>query len=355
MRDDNDFSRLLVVMLLMGSVSGCSPLQEKKSAPTLNVVELIIRGDYAQAKVVAQQQEESNPEALEQINTVIGNYKSALPERLEDHINHQRWEEIHKLLAQAEWRIPGSPELNAAQARWKIIQSEQQQRLEIQRLIIDSEALHANIVMDRQLLRMAPLDLSISSRLEKHIEKSKIMAAKLMQIGERALMEGHLVLAQQSLPLAHKLNWTPESKVATTELENILAQQQQEALELKWKSLAEQKRREFQWLVAELAGSLAKEQLVRATSLLKQAEAIESDSGELKKLKLQLQRRVEQVIEKNLEQGIKHYRQEKFAKAIENWDQVLKLDPDHKQARINILRAENVVSNLERLIEKGEQ
>jgi Flp pilus assembly protein TadD len=87
---------------------------------------------------------------------------------------------------------------------------------------------------------------------------------------------------------------------------------------------------------------------------MKQAEAINRNSEKLQRLKQQLQQKIDRAVEKHLEQGIKHYRQDQFAEAIDEWNQVLKMEPNNKQAQINMLRAEQVLSNLERLIEKRE-
>jgi len=344
--------QLVIIVFLAISMSGCFVLKEKLPAPTMNVIELIIRGDYTQAHVQAQQQAKQDPEQLKQVNTVIANYEAALPEKLQDHILHQRWEEIHLLLVQAEQRIPDSPVLSEAKVSWLAVQEEELKRLKVQNLIVNSEALYANRALDEQLLRITPLNSVIKQRFKGYSAKAKKMSAKLVQIGKQALEEEHFFLAEQTLPLAYQLNVTQESKAAKIALDNLHAQQQQDALALKWESLAQQKKQQFERLMNELKDALAKEQLVRSVRLLKQAEVIDSDHDKLREPKLQLQQKVAQAVELNLAQGIKHYRQEQFAEAIEDWTRVLQLEPDNKQAQINILRAEKVMSNLQRLIDK---
>jgi len=279
----------VVIILLVNIISACTAMKEKEPPPTMNVIELIIQGEYGQAKAQAA----NDPEQLKQVNKVIADYEAALPKKLHQHIVHQRWEEIQLLLEQAEQRIPNSPALSEAKAQWRAAQEEEQQQLEIQRLIAESEALYANMILDQQLLRINPRDFSVNWRSQSYPKKAKTMAAKLLQVGEQALTENHIALAQQTLPLAHQLNATPESKAAKTELENVLARQQQEAQELQRQSLAQQRRQQFKQLVSELEGALAKEQLERSINLLKQAEAIDRGSEKLPPLKRQLQQKID--------------------------------------------------------------
>ncbi len=317
----------------------------------MNVIELIIEGNYAQARIQAT----NNPDQLKQVEKVIADYEAALPKTLDQHISNQRWEEANQLLKQAEHRIPDSPVLKKEKNRWRTIQQKEQQHLETQRLIAESESLYANLTVDQQLLRIDPKNRAANQRSKSYRKKTKLMAENLLQIGSQALAKNDLTLAQKTLPLALQLYSTSKSRAANHALEDILTQQQQEIMELKQQSLAQQKRQQFKQLTNKLIDALAKAQLVRAITLMKQAEAINRNSEKLQPLKQQLQQKIDQAVEKHLEQGIKHYRQDQFAEAIDEWNQVLKIEPDNKQAQINMLRAEQVLSSLERLIEKSER
>ncbi len=351
MQNSKLFFQSILIILLANTISACGLVGERKpEQPAMNVIELIIEGNYTQAQALAA----NNPDQLKQVEKVIANYETALPKKLEQHISNQRWEEANQLLKQAEQRIPGSPVLKKAKNRWQTIQQKEQQHLETQRLIAESEALYANLTVDQQLLRIDPENRAANQRSKGYRKKTKSMAKKLLQTGKQALKKNDLILAQKTLPLALQLDSTSESRAANSELEDILTQQQQEIMELKQQSLAQQKRQQFKQLTNKLIDALAKEQLVRAITLMKQAEAINRNNEKLQLLKQQLQQKIDQAVEKHLEQGIKHYRQDQFAEAIDDWNQVLQMEPDNKQAQINMLRAEQVLNNLERLIEKKE-
>ncbi len=346
-------AKVSLFILIVVTLSACVPLQEKKPTPAsnLNVIELIIRGDYTQALIQAA----DNPDERQQVEKVIANYEAALPNKLEQEITDQRWEDANRLLLQAEHRIPNSPILKQAKARWQAIQKKEQRRLEIERLIADAEALYANMTIDRQLLHIDPKDKNTKKRLLKYRKKTQSMVNKLLKIGKLALQEENVVLAQKTLPLAYQLSATTESKEAKAALENVLTQQHQESMELRQQSLAQQRRQQLRELTSKLASALEKRDLERAIVLLKQAEAINKNSEKLQPLKQQLRKEIEQVVEQHLEQGSKYYRQDQFSDAITRWNQVLKLAPDNKQAQINILRTEQVISNLKRLTEKGKK
>lgn len=351
MQNNKLFFQSVLVILLANILTACELVSEKKTEqPAMNVIELIIEGDYTQARSRAN----NNPDQLKQVEKVIANYETALPKKLDHHINNQRWEEVNQLLKQAEHRIPDSPVLKKEKNRWQTIQQKEQQHLETQRLIAESEALYANLTVDQQLLRIDPENRAANQRLKGFRKKTKTMAEKLLQTGKQALVENDLTLAQKTLPLALQLNSTSESRAANHALEDILTQQQQEIMELKQQSLAQQKRQQFKQLTNKLIDALAKAELAQAITLVKRAEAINKNSEKLQSLKQQLQKKIDQAVEKYLEQGIKHYRQDQFAEAIDDWNQVLKVEPNNKQAQINILRAEQVLSSLERLIEKRE-
>ena len=352
MQNNRLFFQSILIILLANTISACGLMGERKSEqPTMNVIELIIEGNYTKARALAA----NDPDQLKQVEKVIANYEAALPKKLEQHISNQRWEEANQLLKQAEHRIPDSLVLKKAKNRWQTIQQKEQQHLETQRLIAESEALYANLTVDQQLLRINPENKTANQRSKSYRKKTKLMAENLLQTGKQALAKNDLTLAQKTLPLALQLNSTSESRAANNALEDVLTQQQQEIMELKQQSLAQQKRQQFKQLTNKLIDALAKEQLVRAITLMKQAEAINRNSEKLQPLKQQLQQKIDQAVEKYLEQGIKHYRQDQFAEAIDDWNQVLKMEPDNKQAQINMLRAEQVLSNLERLIEKSEK
>ncbi|MCF6218310.1 MAG: hypothetical protein L3J62_01750 [Gammaproteobacteria bacterium] len=353
MQKNKTFFQSTLLILIIGTLSACAPLQEKKPTPpsNLNVIELIIRGDYAQALTQAA----NNPDERQQVEKVIANYEAALPKKLEQQISDQRWEEANRLLLQAEHRIPDSPALKQAKARWKAIQEKEQQHLEIERLIANSEALYANMTIDRQLLHLDPENPDAKKRSLKYRKKTQSMVKKLLKTGQQALQEKNLVLAQQTLPLAYQLSATTESKKAKAALENVLTQQHQENIELRQQSLAQQRRQRLRALTSQLESALEKRELERAIVLLKQAEAINRNSEKIQPLQQQLHKAIEQVVEQHLEQGRKYYRQDQFSDAITSWSQVLKLSPDNKQAQINILRTEQVISNLKRLTEKDKK
>ncbi len=350
MQINKTFFQYTLLLLILGTLSACAPIKEKKPAPpsNLNVIELIIRGDYSQALLQAA----DNPDERQQVEKVIANYEAALPKKLEQLITDQHWEEANRLLLQAEHRIPDSPVLKQAKVRWQATQKKEQQRLETERLIANSEALYANMTIDRQLLHIDPENSQAKKRSLKYRKKSQLTAKKLLKTGKQAMQEENLVLAQQTLPLAYQLSATTESKEAKAALENVLTQQHQESIELKQQSLAQQRRQRLRELTSKLAVALEKRDLERAIVLLKQAEAINRNSEKIQPLKQQLHKEIEQAVEQHMEQGRKYYRQDQFADAITRWNQALKLDPDNKQAQINILRTEQVISNLKRLTEK---
>ncbi len=239
----------------------------------------------------------------------------------------------------------------------------QQQRLtlnelELKRLIHHGEWLAGAIPVYQDIARVDPRSSTAQNRLKRIQGEAEEIAQELAIIGNKALADNELEKAEATLPLALQLYDDP---VIEESLNSLRARQKtirtvQKKARLEKEQLINSKKKKQQRTIAALEKrykqAFAKEDFITAGKQLSAIEKINHEYSKLASMKGTLQKAVDKKVTQLFERGVSAYSRGLFEQAASEWRSVLKLDPNHQQAKENLQRAEKVLEKIERLKQK---
>lgn len=195
-------------------------------------------------------------------------------------------------------------------------------------------------------------------------------AARLTVLGIYALSTDQIQLAEQRLTMANALHPTSENITALARLdklshEKVVKQREVDQVQQEIKRRVESKKRvevqrkkqekeqkESTRLVETIYHSLARGELMRALSQIRELENTFENNSDILRLQDSLDKLVAEKVDALLVEGNELYSNGQIEKAKVVWESALKLNPDNVKINRRIKRAEQVLTKLRELQNK---
>lgn len=255
-------------------------------------------------------------------------------------------------------KYPKSAVIKDGLAKLHQVQRKTVDSLEFKRLIQHGEWLRNTIPVYRDISRVDPRSSAAQKRLEAiQLEAAKV-AKELVVIGNKALANDDLNLADATLPLAYDLHDDPvieESLATLREIQQRLAQAQREERrkrEQRTRAREEKRKREIDNLEKAYRQAFDKRDYLTAGEKLKRLAALDKNHAKLPAMQNNLKAAIDKQVTQLFERGVSAYSRGQFEKAADYWRQALRLAPDHQPARESLDRAEKVLEKIRSLKQK---
>ncbi len=265
--------------------------------------------------------------------------------------------EIHQKLKKGNWasalnqyddalsKYPRSAVIKDGLAKLNQQQRDSLDVLERKRLIQHGEWLRAVIPVYRDIVRVDPRSSRAQNQLDRIISEAVQISSELTLLGNKALADNDLDIAEETLPLAVTL----DNHSVTVESLKILRAQQKLVL-----AKQEKKQRRLSDLIKNYDAAIAARDLTTARNQLMAIEKLDRKFDKLATMKAALKTAMKDMASRLFETGVSAYSRGEFELAAKEWSATLKLDASHQQAKENLRRVGKVMKNLERLkVEQG--
>lgn len=253
---------------------------------------------------------------------------------------------------------PEGARLNQVQEQLNKQQKEFTGRLRAQLLLAKAQWL----LQARKLLHnMRELDPSrdLAAEIEKTSWEISTTADELYQLGMMAMKQGDIDLAYNCLTLSDKLYPAGKTTTAIARLEQIQFAEKQKkiqeeklAKEREAQKQQEQVHRQFLLLSKQLSDALARGDLGTAEKLLGQMKQLKEKPERIRELQAALNKAIKTQVDALMLRGNQLYKNGQIELARTTWLKALKLQPDNRQLKQNIARAEKVLKRLQELKSK---
>lgn len=268
-----------------------------------------------------------------------------------------------QLLSSTLQKIPHSTSLRELRNTIEQERVKQLQTNERDQLIARAEyALNQQQLYRKQANLESP---SLGQRWENQRQQKEAitLSTQLLEHGQQALDEDKPDLAKTCLQLSQALNETPEadallsiidtdeeSRKQATKQENRLAQKKITTRKEKNREKEQQdQKKKTEVLLAETQQALAKDDLQVARAAFVQIPPSAASDSMVQATQNDLDHAVDVHVGKLITQGDTQYRADNVLLAVRTWTRALSLDPDNRELRERVERANKVLARLEEL------
>lgn len=356
--------RLFWLLPMLALQSGCALLNTKYSENRPQIDQWIGEQQYGQALKTLSRVEPQDPHYLEaadkrkQVEALAAAYEQEIRQQNSQRLEQGNWAGALDSYDEALTRLPDSVVLKDGLAQLHHMQTEELDRLELQRLKDHGNWLKQTIPTYRDIARVDPRNSDAQRKLQRIINEAESVADQLALHGNRAMANNDLQNAATLLELAAELSSAPAIQESLKKLNQRLSKEQEQARLERQKKLEQQRaaeRRRQQAIETQLKKFEAAFKDGQYNSARDHLTAL-SRSGLDNKRYRTLQQRLSSAIDKaaseQFDAGINAYSRGQYDKAADHWRRVLELKPDNKQAREHLERAERVVEKLRELEQK---
>jgi len=220
-----------------------------------------------------------------------------------------------------------------------------------EKLIITGEWLKKILPLQKNMHENDPGDIRLQWTYFQIKNEAADIARKLFKAGEQELAEKNLSMAQRLLPLSVKLNSTPESKAAAEQLEKILNEHNKKKRKNRKKIEKKKNKQAIDAFNKAMAlGNLteARKQLARLSPSMKKQTSVEL-------MQERLDKAITTRVEEELSMGESFYRAGEYEQALQIWQNIRFLVPEHTTVKIKIERTEKVINKLNALKKQQNQ
>lgn len=194
----------------------------------------------------------------------------------------------------------------------------------------------------------APYDKEARAWKQQSESERDDLARRLIAYGQAHEDNKHLGTAALRYDLAYKLAPNEFTKPYHERAAKTFAKRN-ETKKKRAKENQQRQQSKLSLLIDEFDRHLSKEQFRLARQTLGAMEIIDAKSPQVQARKEKLDKQRNIVLDKAILEGKKFYTKGEFESAITVWKRALQLDPDNKELKENIQRAEKFHENLERL------
>ena len=289
------------------------------------------------------------------IETLAARYEQAIRTQTREDMEKGNWAAALDRYDDALTRLPQSMVLRDGLAQLLQQQNQELERLELERLTAQGNWLRQTLPSYREIVRVNPRSRPAAQQLERKQQQAEAIADQLAVIGNRAMANNDLNSASKTLLLAHELSNTPAIVESVGKLQQQLEarrlrEQREREVRLQKARTAEQTRQQqIRQQHSQYRKARNDEQFNQAREHLQRLRELDPDNSDWHTEQDVLEQVVQLRIEELYNRGVNAYSRGQFEEAANAWRELLKLDPDHKLAQDNLIRAERVLQRIEQL------
>lgn len=237
--------------------------------------------------------------------------------------------------------MPNSKKLQFSYQEFLHKRSQHLKQLELKLLVSKGKSLSQTTAARKEIARVFPESSQAKSQLKKHYAEVELTAEGLVDCGEDAMKANELVLTNECLTLAKRLNPNTSLKKRIKKLEAAYLK----AIRVNARKNAPS--------INKLNKALAKAKTNKdLLGIQHQVHTIHKDNKndpKFRKLRLELNKKINTAVTNSIQSGREYYSKGKIRQALRVWQDVKPLDPDNKKLDEYIQRAQRVISKIESL------
>ena len=314
--------------------------------------------DYAKALSVINVLDESDPGyegALlkkERILVLVSEYEEDVLYAMNKDINSKNIESALVRINVALKYVPESKRLNEALSSLLRPQNIKISKAELKVLMAKSEWLEKSLAYFKELQKIDPQNTHTTIALNRSEKEVQILSMELIKHAEIALEDKNLLKANKISVLALRLDKSENAKRTRNKIKNLLKKKK---ITLNSKVLLEETNKisvlekEMMGLIEKFDEAFLTSKFVDARVYLVSMMNIDSTRSEVVSRRDSFRKGIEAYIEKEIKVGYSHYKRDQYNLALGIWENILKLNPVHKQANEYIVRVKKVLKKLDDL------
>ena len=251
--------------------------------------------------------------------------------------------------------VPDSKALNDALSMLLTQENVRISKSDLSVLVAKSELLEKSLVYYKLLEQVGQGDLYVQEDLRKSEAEAEMLAEELMKYANFFLSENNLVKADSIIMLASKLDDSEEVEKVRGEIKRVFEERKDK---LKKKKLLRkiyintELEKETAGLIKRFDSAFSHDDFVGARVFLVKLMSINATHKEVLGRRDRFRRGVSAYIEKEIKVGYSHYKRDQYDLALDRWNNILKLNPVHKQANEYVVRVKKVLKKLDDLESK---
>ena len=293
------------------------------------------------------------------IKALAESYEQDTLEQARKAVEGGDWAKALDLYDKALERLPESTVLRDGLAQLHKRQNARVEEERLELLIHRGRWLQRALPIHQRIARILPRDDDAQEELEAKQQQAEEVGRRLGERGAAALADAEYGVAERTLPLAASLSDDEVVQDAHAKLKAWHAEQAQkkEAERKRRLQEAEQrkeaKRRRVERLWKEYHQAFEDKAFVKARERLNALAEAASGDEDVAKQRKRLKAAVQAEVVRLFEQGVSLYSRGRFQEAVERWQRVLELEPEHRPAKESLQRAQRVLERVERLRTEG--
>lgn len=279
------------------------------------------------------------------------------------------WYKASRLYEAALEKVPQSKPLNKAYADF--LRQREAYLAELNRRILLSKGnrLRIEVPAQKEILRVDPDDYEARRRYRELDRDAVETAEALTRCAETSIRAADYTLAKRCAKLANELRPSEESEallaLATRRLNRVYAMRKPKSQPKPKPAKARKKAPKAAAAAAPGANKASQADLMQAylraweendleaaRGYMQRLRAKDKDSPKLKKLEAELNASIAVRVKQGIGFGRELYSDGQIQPALDEWRELLKLDPDNKELQDHIARAERVLEKIEKLSER---
>lgn len=341
--------RYLLLLLLLALQAGCTIFTSYNVIES-QIAEWIDSKQYGKALEALSNIDPTDPnysqaaEKRKEVEVLAARYEQEVRRQTRLDVKNGKWAQALDTYDAALSRLPKSAVIKDGLAQLHREQGDELERLEMKRLLDHATWLQQTLPTHQQIVRLDPRNSSAKKRLENILSEAEKVADELALFGNKALADDRIEVADRILSLAAALSKTP----AIIESLKKLRQQQANA-KARFKAAEKNKAKVVGEYLEKYNTAFAQKDFISARSHLNILQQTDSRNPRWKKLGKSLEQATTREVERLFDNGVSTYSRGNYEQAAALWLKALELDPDHKQAKESLDRAQRVLNKLEEL------
>lgn len=352
--------RYLLLIATLALQAGCAILTSYNSMES-QVAEWIDAKQYGQALEALSSVNPTDPkypqaaDKRKEVEALAARYEQEVRRQTRNDLNNGKWAQALDAYDLALSRLPKSAVLKDGLAQLHQEQAEELERLELKRLLDHGNWLQRTIPTFQQIARIDPRNRNASQRLEAIQNEAARVANELALFGNKALANDRIEIADPTLSLAAELSNTPAIAESLKKLrqqqaqEKAIANKERAKKHAQIKAAEQNKAKLVDQYMKKYNEAFARKDFLSAREHLNTLQRTDSENPKWKTLNTKLNQATAREVERLFDSGVSTYSRGNYEQAATLWRKVLELDPDHKQARESLDRAQRVLEKLEEL------
>jgi tetratricopeptide (TPR) repeat protein len=357
-------TRALALLGLVLALGGCNLIPVKEDDLDSQIETWVGDKAYGRAIDALTRIDPKNPryphfaERRRQVEALAADYERETVAQARKELARGNWAAALDRYDAALERLPKSTVLRDGLAELHQEQSTAVAREELDLLIARARWLRDTLSDVEAIARIAPRDRDAQRRLADHREQIDAAARRLAGLGAAAFRAGDYRAAERALPLAVELSAAEEVKQPYAELKAWAGERQARKQAARDQRLKETQAREaaakrrFQTAMKAYRAAVDKGELRAALDLLGKLDEMAPDDAALAEERTRLSGALQEETLRLYETGVSLYSRGEFEQAVEVWRRATRLNPDHRETRENLERAERVIEKLQQLRDK---